>query len=210
MKKIVGMKSKRSLINLITLELKGFDHISLSEVYTNILKSKSINNRKVLNEVEKEDLVMEYLNNKLDISDNTIKNYQSVLMNFLSFMYPKISRESVIDYLKHKDKKWGPRTKRRNYIIIKNFLGYLFEMRYFEEGISEYIKIPKKVEVAQYVPGDEEIEIFFSTLKRTYTKKRDRMIYFTIFAFYAKTGLRLNELINLNYEDIDLKKKKSA
>lgn len=202
------MKGKKSLINLIISEIKKLDQISLSEIYTDILKSTSLNKKKELENVEREGLVMEYINNKLDISDNTITSYQSVLLNFLKFIYPKINRENVTSYLNKVDSRWKSKTKRRNHILIRSFLNYLFEMRYLDEDISKCIKIPKKVRVLQYVPRDEEIEVFFSTLKRKYTKKRDRMIYFTIFAFYAKTGLRLNELINLNYEDIDLKNKK--
>ena len=141
-------------------------------------------------------------------SDNTTKNYQSVISSFLGFTHPKISRESVIGYLKCKDEKWGPRTKRRNYIIINNFLKFLFEWRYLDEDISKYIKLPKKVTILQYVPGDEEIKVFFNTINKIYRNRRDRMNYFSIFTLYAKAGLRLTELINLNLEDIDFKKKK--
>jgi len=56
--------------------------------------------------------------------------------------------------------RWKPKTKRRNHIIIRNFLKYLFEMRYLDQDISEYVKIPKKVKILQYVPGDKEIESF--------------------------------------------------
>lgn len=202
------MDNKITLIDLINQELIKLDKLSISEVYTNILKSESTSNKKILNEVTKEDLIMEYLSCKLDISDNTIKNYKSVLLNFLNFTYPKINRKNVISYLNKVDIRWKPKTKRRNHILIRSFLNFLFERRYLDQDISEYIKIPKKVRVAQYVPGDEEIEIFFSTLKRIHKKEKDRMNYFTVFAFYTKTGLRLNELINLNYEDIDFKNKK--
>jgi len=33
-------------------------------------------------------------------------------------------------------------------------------MRYLDQDISEYVKIPKKVKILQYVPGDKEIESF--------------------------------------------------
>ena len=197
------MESRNTLINLINSEFKELNQLSLSEFYAYILKFKSINNRKALNEVEKEDLVMEYLNSKLDISDNTIKNYQSVLLNFLSFIYPNISRESAIDYLKRKDKKWGPRTKRRNYIIIRDFMVFLFKAGYLNEDVSKCIKIPKKVSVQQFIPNDTDIEIFFATLNHIYKKEEDRILFYTIFSIYIKTGLRLRELINLNCEDID-------
>ncbi len=202
------MKSKDNLLNFVVSKLKEFDEITLSEACTAILKLEAADHKKELKDIERKDLVMEYLNSKLDITENTIKNYNSVLPNFLSFTSPNISRESVIDYLKRKDKKWGLRTKRRNYIIIKNFLRYLFKLRYLDEDISKYIKIPKKVTISQYVPGDKEIGIFFTTINRIYNKASDRMNYYTIFFLYAKTGLRLRELINLNYEDLDFKNKK--
>ncbi len=197
------MESRTKLINLINIEFKELNQLSLSEFYVYIIKFKSINNRKALNEVEKEDLVMEYLNSKLDISDNTIKNYKSVFLNILKSIHPSINKDSIIRYLKIKDDKWSPKTKRRNYIIIRGFMKFLFKAGYFDEDISGCIKIPKKVSVQQFVPNDTDIEIFFATLNHIYKKEEDRILFYTIFSIYIKTGLRLRELINLNYKDID-------
>ena len=202
------MKSKENLLNFAISKLKGFDEIILSEACTAILKLEAADHKKELKDVERKDLVMEYLNSKLDIADSTNQNYQSALINFLKFTYPKINRESVISYLNKADGRWKPKTKRRNHIIIRCFLKYLFEMRYLDQDISEYIKIPKKVKILQYVPGDKEIESFFNALKKIYSKGKDKKTYYTIFVIFAKTGLRLNELINIDYKDIDFGNKR--
>lgn len=197
------MKSKDNLLNFMVSKLKKFDEITLSEACTAILRLEAVKHKKVLKDIERKDLVMGYLNSKLDISDNTIKNYQSVLSGFLNYAYPNINKDSVIAYLKKVKDKWSTNTKRRNYIFIKNFLNHLYRFGYLDEGFSDIIPIPKKNKVAQYIPDDNEIDSFFTTLQKIYKDDADKLRYLTIFSIYVKIGLRLYELINLNYQDID-------
>lgn len=189
--------------NLIISNLDGLDEVSLSEVNTYILKKKNSKSRKEIINTKKEDLIGEFLDNKLDISDNTAKNYKSVLLKFLNFIYPNINKDSTVAYLKKVKDKWSTNTKRRNYIFIKNFLNHLYRFGYLDEDFSDIITIPKKVKVAKFIPNDNEINLFFSTLRKIYKDNKDRLRYSTIFSIYTKIGLRLYELINLNYQDID-------
>jgi integrase len=68
--------------------------------------------------------------------------------------------------------------------------------------------VPKRAGVLKYIPDDNEIKAFFSAINRVYKKEKDRLIYNTTFSLYAKTGLRLYELIDLKYMDVDFEKKK--
>ncbi len=197
------MKNENTIIDLLVSELRRLDEVSKAEVYTDILKHKSNRNKKKLSDINKDELVSEFINSKLNVSENTIKNYKSVFFNLLKSIHPSINKDSIIRYLKIKDDKWSPNTKRRNYIIIRGFMKFLFKAGYLDEDISEYIKIPNKVTVRQFVPNDKDNEILFSTLNRIYKKEEDRILFYTIFFIYIKTGLRLRELIGLDYQDID-------
>ncbi len=195
------METENSLINLIDTELKQLDQVKLSEIYTYILKYISSNSRKDLKEIKKEDLLDNYINSKLDISDNTIKNYKSTLSCFLDYLYPNINKDTLMAYLR-KNIKWSSNTKNRNYIFIKNFLSYLHKYGYLDENLSEFIKIPKKQKTVKFVPNDSQINLFFLAIKKIF-KDEEKLRFLTIFLIYGKTGLRLYELINLNYEDLD-------
>ncbi len=197
------MKNENTIIDLLVSELRRLDEVSKAEVYTDILKRKSNRNKKKLSDINKDELVSEFINSKLNVSENTIKNYKSVFFNLLKSIHPSINKDSIIRYLKMKDAKWSARTRRRNYLIIRDFMMFLFKTGYLDEDIYEYIKIPGKVSVQQFVPNDKDIEIFLTTLNHIYKKEEDRVLFYTIFSIYIKTGLRLRELINLNYQDID-------
>ncbi len=196
------MDDKKILENLVISRVKKLDQVLLSKVHTYILQLDPSNSRKDLNNINKEDLVAEFLNRKIDISDNTAKNYKSVLLGFLNYAYANIDKDTVIAYLKNVKDRWAINTKRRNYIFIKNFLSHLYRCGYLHEDLSSEIIIPKKNKVKQYIPGDDEVHSFFASLKKFY-RDDDRLRYFTIFSIYAKTAIRLNELIGLDYQDID-------
>jgi len=202
------MENRETRKNLIISNLDDLDEVTLCDIDTYILKKKNSKSRKEIINTKKEDLVGEFLNRKLDISDNTIKNYQSVLSGFLKYAYPNINKDTVMAYLRKLKDKWSTNTKRRNYIFIKNFLNHLYGFGYLDEDFSDIIPIPKKNKVAQYIPDDNEINLFFSTLKKIYKDNNDRLRYSTIFSIYTKIGLRLYELINLNYQDIDFEHSK--
>lgn len=195
------MDDKDILENLLISEIKKLDKVLLSKAYTSILQLSP--SKKDLNNISKEDLMIEFLNKKLNITDNTAKNYRSVLFGFLNYSYPNIDKDTVMAYLKKVKNKWFINTQRRNYIFIKNFLSHLYRCGYLHEDLSGEITVPKKSKVEKYIPDDNEIDSFFSTLKKIYKDDNDRLRYFTVFSMYVKTAIRLNELINLDYHDID-------
>jgi len=202
------MENREIRKNLIISNLNGLDEASLSNIDTYILQIKNSKSRKEIINTRKKDLIGEFLNHKIDIADNTIKNYQSVLSCFLRYTYPNINRDTVLAYLRKLKNKWSQNTKRRNYIFIRNFLIHLYKCGYLAGDLSDIIPIPKKNRTDKYIPDDNEINSFFVTQKKMYRNDSDRLRYFTIFSIYTKLGLRLYELINLNYQDIDFEHNK--
>ncbi len=197
------MDNREILKNLLISEIKKLDKVILSKAYTYVLQLSP--SKKDFNNISKEDLMAEFLNKKLNISDNTAKNYKSVLLGFLNYSHPNIDKDILIAYLKKAKDRWSRNTRRRNYIFIKNFLKHLHKHGYLDEDLTDIITVPKKVRVAMYIPDDDEINLFFTTLKKIYKNDDDRLRYITIFSIYVKTGIRLCELINLNYKDIDIR-----
>ncbi|MGM0366717.1 MAG: tyrosine-type recombinase/integrase [Actinomycetota bacterium] len=197
------MDNREILKKLITSRLDDLDEVLLSQCYTNILRLDPVNSRKKIADIKKEYLIDDFLNMKLDISENTAKNYKSVLSAFLNYTYPNLGKDEVAAYINRVKGIWSTNTRRRNYIFIKNFLSHIYRSGYLEEKISDIIKIPKKTKVEKFIPDDDDIELFFSTIKKMYKDNDSSLRYTTIFSIYAKTSLRLYELINLNYQDID-------
>ncbi len=187
------MENKQILENILISEIRKLDQVLLSKAYTYILQLSP--SYKDINNISKEDLVTEFLNQKLNMSDNTAKSYKSVIVRFLNYCYPNIDKDSVLAYLKKVKERWSTNTQRRNYIFIKNFLAHLYRSGFLGEDLSESIAVPKKIKVEKYIPNDGDIDSFFVALKDEYRNDDDRLRFSTIFSIYIKTGVRLTELI---------------
>lgn len=197
-------KIKNRLLKLILGKLKDKDELYLTEELRHIIETKSETRSYNLSDIKKEDLCNEFANERLlDLSLNTKKDYKSVILRLLDSIYQDITGESVFLYLKSKEDSWSLVSKARNYRFIKIFLKYLYEKRYIRKDLSKLIKVPKKVKRDQYVPTDEDIKKFFVAVPEIYKNKNDLLRYQTLFKLYVKTGMRRNELINLNIQYID-------
>jgi integrase/recombinase XerD len=202
------MNSKEVLISLIISKLEAKDELSLNNLFGDLIKLENEVKDIRLLKLSKEDLRDRYISlNLINRSRNTKKSYEYILSNFLNSVYPTFTIDEISLYLKSKEEGWKQNTKARNYIVIKDFLSFLNQSKYIKEDLAEMIKIPKKVNTEQYVPDDKDITDFFIALEELYKNKESYIRYRTIFVVYAKTGLRLNELINLNFEDIDFNKR---
>lgn len=203
------LESEQALLKAINLELKNKDKKRLTRVLSFILNDCPDSIDSSLEDYSKRDLIENYLKERhIGRAENTFKNYKSVIGLFLNKTYPKINKENVIKFLDQTKNIWSINTKRRNFIIIKNFLIFLKDEKLIEEGVINLINVPSKIKVDQYVPNDEDIERFLKQIKTIYKDKDDFFRFDTIFKVYIKTGIRLNELININREDIDFEKRK--
>jgi integrase/recombinase XerC len=195
------MENREILENLVISSIKKLDQVLLSKAYTYILQLSP--SYRDINNIGKEDLLKKFLAGKINMSKNTEKSYTSVLARFLNQTYPNIDKDSVLAYIKKEKERWSTNTQRRNYIFIKNFLGHLYRDGFLLEDLSGSVLVPKKIKVEKYIPNDSDIASFFRSLNELYGNDDERLRFSTIFSVYTKTGLRLNELIGLDYKDAD-------
>ena len=196
--------TKKYLINLIIAELKDKDEIILNDALRHIMETGRLSRYKSLAHVRKGELYEEFVSEKLlNKAPGTKKDYRSVILNGFLELHPNINSKNLFLYLGSKEDDWASATKNRNYRFIKNFLKYLYKKGYIMQDLAKSIEVPRKVKKKQYVPSDEDIKKFFSVMSKIYKNKNDLLRYQTFFKFYVKTGLRRDELLNINIKDID-------
>ncbi|HID92221.1 TPA: tyrosine-type recombinase/integrase [Candidatus Gracilibacteria bacterium] len=149
-------------------------------------------------------------------SASTLENYSRYLKKFLNFTEKK-SKISYVESLKLSDidnfrlflaREISPKTKKT--ISVKTQSYYLIAIRAFfkflhiqdiESLSAEKIEVPKLEERHVEFLSKEEVDKILYHAKRTpKTGVRDSAIIITLFS----TGLRVSELCNINYEDINI------
>ena len=167
---------------------------------------------KTLGYVEK-DIVEEYRiylrsHNK---SNSTIKNYLNESMKFNQHLSNnKISIDVLVianieNYLSIRNRK---NISNSTYIklinCIRSFLKFLFSREYINKDLASFVKIPPKVESLKEVLSDIDIQKVKNYLEIRKEKYRFENIRDSIIFYLGiDCGLRRQEIINLNWEDID-------
>lgn len=193
---------KQKLISLIADDLDILGIVSLIELYELEQRLLGQSAVKDLKYCASSDIITGFINCcQLNSAGSTVYNYGRLLGNFLAFTKNNLNSDTLSNYIK--SKQWGDATLRRNLIVLRRFLYYIFENKYILIDLSRNIKIPVKVKKISFCPTEAQVSKFLSEIKNIF-KGRDEIIkYETIFKLYIKTGFRRNELIGLNIEDID-------
>jgi len=215
------MQDSISLRNIIEEDLikiiKGLSPEKLLSIYRSLsgIKFESSINLQVRekNSPLEKDIIKEYTihlrsQNK---ADSTIKDYLNISVKFTSYLRKsKISPEfltmSDIDkYLSLvRSRNISNNTYAKLVNCIKSFLKFLYGREYIKKDFSSLINIPKKVAAIKEYLSDmdvENIKNYLSKRKEKYKNEnlRDRIIFY----LGIDCGLRRQEFINLNWEDIN-------
>jgi len=215
------MQDNDSLRNLIEEDLikiiKGLSSEELLDVYRSLsaIKVESSSNLQVKekNSPLEKDIIKEYTTHlrSQNKADSTIKDYLNISVKFTSYMRKsKISLEfltiSDIDkYLSFaRSRNISNNTYAKLVNCIKSFLRFLYGREYICKDFSSLIKIPSKIAaIKEYLSGMDidNIKNYLSRRKEKYRNEnlRDKII----FNLGIDCGLRRQEFINLNWEDIN-------
>jgi len=122
------------------------------------------------------------------------KDYKNTVKRFLKFSNGVVSHESVRAYLRsYLDR--APKTYNNQLCGLRAFICRFLKRPDIMEGIK---KAHEPKDYDPKVPSKKQLKRSFNAL----TDDRER----AIFLFYATTGLRCREVLNLNrYEDIDFR-----
>ena len=163
-------------------------------------------------EFRKIDIIDEFANNvlKKNYSINTLNSYLSDLYYFYIFVKKdlvSVKEEDVRDYLEflnlHKEK---ATTVRRKISTLKSFYKYLYLNNYIDKKDYPLVRIvyPKvEKKLPKFIYYNDLLEILNESLNDK-DGLRDRLIIEMLYA----TGIRVSELVNIKYSDIDYDNKR--
>lgn len=157
---------------------------------------------------------IDFLRNEKRCSENTILAYQNDLVQFSEFLEEqysiKLEEEEIFsDHIRSwmvfmVDSGISSRTINRKMTTLKSYFKFLLQKKIVNANPTYKIRSLKNHrKLPQFVSEKEMFQLFDSYfVEDSYECSRDRII---LELFYA-TGVRLSELINLKFRDIDYSK----
>jgi len=149
-------------------------------------------------------------------ASSTIKDYFNEVEKFLKYLKNKglaltdLKQAIIIRYFSElrlkRNLTQNPYSK--IIIIIKGFLKFLFSREYTDKDLASFLKIPPKVETIKELLSDidiKRIENYLGIRKEKY--KFENLRDSIIFYLGIDCGLRRQEFINLNWEEICFEEK---
>ena len=150
-------------------------------------------------------LFLQHLQVEKGVSRTTIENYKEDLKLFLDhFSDTKTTDDLMIQQIAEFIQKEGEDNKAastilRRYSCLKNFFTFLVGEGLIEADIPEFEK-PKKDKKLPLVVSNEDVEALLEAPDMTKESgQRDRAMLEVMYA----TGLRVSELINLQFKNVD-------
>jgi len=217
------MQNDASLRNIIEEDLikiiRGLSSADLINVYRNLsgIKICSNNNLQIRekNNPSKKDIIGEYSTHlrSQNKADSTIKDYINISVKFTSYIkqnkinFESLTISNIDEYLSLvRSRNLSNNTYAKLINCIRSFLKFLYGREYIKKDFSSLIKIPSKVQSIKEELSDidiKNIKNYLSLRKEKYKNEnlRDKII----FNLGIDCGLRRQEFINLNWEDINLK-----
>jgi len=131
---------------------------------------------------------LRYVKTHRKVSKSTLKNYESVLKEFIKYPLTEEGLESYLEAIEEQ----APATQERKIVVIKNFLNWAYYRKVIKERYWDDLRPPRRKHLPKWLTPSE-IEKALDLAKYPYRY---------IFEFLYKTGLRIGELENLKPEDI--------
>lgn len=155
---------------------------------------------------------LDYMISEKNASKMTIESYTrdyNILIEYLRLNRIRKDLSSLttqnlrgyINFMK-KEKDYSSTTLNRKINSLRSFAKFLVINEYMDTNFMARITAPKKEKKLPKVMKEEELDKFLSVIIKH--SKGNQLRNRAIFNLFAATGLRRQELISLNVEDIDL------
>lgn len=157
------------------------------------------------------DEFIDYIVLEKNLSSNTVDNYRRDIVQFCNYFYKSINNsdfkisehinsEIFTKYIKHlKLKEYKTSTMNRKISSLKNYVNFLEEEKMIEFNPLKYMKLPKNPRKIPKTINDSDIDILLNNNDKLNIREK------TIIELMYATGLRVSELINLKFNDINFK-----
>ena len=155
-----------------------------------------------------------HINKVLNYSVNTVSSYERDLNSFdifcekikiqdISFVDEKVLR----DFISHLHRNnIGPKSIKRYLSSLRGFLNFLFKKNIIKKNFADGIRSPKVSKNLPEILQHSDIDLLANsnTKKESFYKNKDLLIRDTaIFELFYSSGLRLSELADIKYSDIN-------
>lgn len=147
-----------------------------------------------------------YLEVERNLSLHTSKAYGNDILNFLKWVGNRnpedLTHKNIREYLgEMQNHNYSKTTTARKITAIKTFYKYLYREKLVQHNPADNIKSPKKSKGLPKFLVQNEIESIFNIINTdTNSGFRDRVILEVLYA----TGMRISELCNLSFKDLNL------
>lgn len=156
---------------------------------------------------------LHYLEFQRNYSKETIKNYESDVLQFFDFCdresisFLKIDYEFTRFYLKYLKEELHEKASSvsRKISGLRGFYQFLIQNKYVQNNYFKMLTLPKKEKkLPRFFEYSELEELFQAPDKETALGQRDSLILEMLYA----TGMRVSELVSVKVSDIDFLGKK--
>ena len=144
---------------------------------------------------------LDYLKYERKLSNNTILSYKNDLLKFYNCFNNKLLNLKENDIRKYiQSLNLNSRSVAHNITVLNSFYSFLIDENIIKTNPLENIKSPKLPnKLPNYLTEEEINKLLNVRLEKPYDYRNKAMLE-TLYA----TGLRITELINLKFNDIDL------
>ena len=144
-----------------------------------------------------------FLKTEKKLGDATIESYKLDLNSFKDTINKdlnKITTDDILDYLSKLRKELNPRSVNRHISALKGFYTYMVEEKIITTSPLENISVLKtEKSLPKYLTINEVDQLLNFPLNTAFDYRNKAMLE----VMYA-TGLRVSELVNLEYSNVDL------
>ncbi len=144
-----------------------------------------------------------FLRTEKKLGDATIESYYLDLESFLCFIDKdilSISRDDVVEYISFLRKSMCARSVNRHISSLKGFYSYLLDEGYIVQSPLEFISVLKVPKSLPKYLSVSEVEKLLDFPLVTHFDYRNKAMLEVMYA----TGLRVSELVKLEYSNVDL------
>ena len=156
-------------------------------------------------------LFCEYAETFKDNTPRTIQWYEDTFRSFLKDTgvqsIAEIDPLLIEAYIKQGkfDRQWSPKTIRNRMSALKLFLDWGVRKNLIDANPAANIELPKlRVVIPEHLTKDQSTELLVWTRNYRFSYKFERIRAIAIISLFIFTGIRAQELLNLNMEDVRL------
>lgn len=158
------------------------------------------------------DEFLNHLKTEKDASKHTLINYEIDLRHWFAYflkdhtgkldLVEVSSLKNLREFLSHEMEQYQRSTVLRRLSVIKGFLKFLHREGYLEKNMAKLIKLPRAHEKLPTVLNQDEIVHLIEGIQPVDLRhKRIRAVMELLYS----TGIRISELVDLNYEHLDFR-----